>query len=259
MIGIFDSGVGGLTVAREFKRIMPDQPIIYLGDTARVPWGNKSPETIQEYSSQICDFFVAKKISTIVIACNTASAVAGDYLRKKFGQIQFVDVVDPAVERICSGNFSKVAIIGTRATIGSGVYGGRILAKSPKTKVYSQACPLFVPLVEENWTEGAIVRQIVQKYLQTFLDKKVDAVVLGCTHYSLLTSAIRQVMGDKTEIISCAVETAKIFKQKYWEKNQQTGKEACDQYYFTDVNKYHCDLIRKIMKVDVEIKKISFE
>jgi glutamate racemase len=261
MIGVFDSGVGGLTVVREIKKYLPTENILYVGDTARVPWGNKSPETIQRYSAQICDFLVSQKVSKIVIACNTASAVAGDYLRNRFPKVVFFDVVQPAVERVCSENFFRVAVIGTKATIGSGVYQKKIAAKKGNVSVFSKECPLFVPLVEEGWMSGAIPSAIAKKYFQSFAARNVEVMVLGCTHYPFLIPTIRRAVGKNIKIINCATETAKALKKDESSQRQRRkpSKQGKDKYCFTDASPHYHKMIMRIMKEKISIKKISFK
>ncbi|MCK9379390.1 MAG: glutamate racemase, partial [Candidatus Moranbacteria bacterium] len=186
MIGVFDSGIGGLTVVKEIKKVMPDCSIIYFGDTARYPWGNKNAETVQRYSEEICDFLIAQGVKDIVIACNTASTFAGDYLRKKFPKINFFNVIDPVISRIASELKKKnhkvsVGIIGTRGTIESGVYGKKIKKANPQAKVISQACPLFVSLVEEGMANCKVAEIVVSDYLAKLKKEKVEVLILGCT------------------------------------------------------------------------------
>ena len=196
-IGVFDSGVGGLTVAREISRQLPYENIVYFGDTARVPYGSKSQNTIIRFSEQIIRFLRTKQVKAIVIACNTASALALDAVKDEF-DLPIIGVVIPgaraAVEATTNG---KVGVVGTEATVQSGMYTKVIQGMNPKIEVIEKACPLFVPLVEEGFKEHIVTREIIEYYLESMRNTDIDAMILGCTHYPLLRSKIREYMGDK--------------------------------------------------------------
>ena len=195
-IGVFDSGVGGLTVAREISRQLPYENIVYFGDTARVPYGSKSQNTIIRFSEQIIRFLRTKQVKAIVIACNTASALALDAVKDEF-DLPIIGVVIPgaraAVEATTNG---KVGVVGTEATVQSGMYTKVIQGMNPKIEVIEKACPLFVPLVEEGFKEHIVTREIIEYYLESMRNTDIDAMILGCTHYPLLRSKIREYMGD---------------------------------------------------------------
>ena len=199
-IGVFDSGVGGLTVAREISRQLPYENIVYFGDTARVPYGSKSQNTIIRFSEQIIRFLRTKQVKAIVIACNTASALALDAVKDEF-DLPIIGVVIPgaraAVEATTNG---KVGVVGTEATVQSGMYTKVIQGMNPKIEVIEKACPLFVPLVEEGFKEHIVTREIIEYYLESMRNTDIDAMILGCTHYPLLRSKIREYMGDKIQI-----------------------------------------------------------
>lgn len=258
MVGIFDSGIGGLTVVREIKKRFPDKPIIYFGDTARVPWGNKSEKIVRQYSSEICDFLISKGCSKIVIACNTASALASEYLRKKYPEIIFVDVVNPTIEKIAKIKDDskpkplKVGVIGTKATIASKAYEEKIKKEGGEIKVLSQACPLFVPLVEENQIGTETTRRIVKEYLGCLKEEEIDVLILGCTHYPLLREKISLFLGRQTKIINSAAEAAKKIKSSNFNPANENRK---DKYYFSDWTENHQELSEKILnkKIEVEI------
>ena len=207
-IGVFDSGVGGLTVAREISRQLPYENIVYFGDTARVPYGSKSQNTIIRFSEQIIRFLRTKQVKAIVIACNTASALALDAVKDEF-DLPIIGVVIPgaraAVEATTNG---KVGVVGTEATVQSGMYTKVIQQMNPAIEVIEKACPLFVPLVEEGFKEHIVTREIIEYYLESMRDTDIDAMILGCTHYPLLRSKIREYMGDKIQIVNPAYETA---------------------------------------------------
>ena len=191
MLGIFDSGIGGLTVVRALLRSYPQTPFVYLGDTARTPYGNKSPDRVRQYAIEDARFLLERGATDIVIACNTASALALDVLRSTFHDTRFFDVITPAVSAVVSSSWYKVGVIGTRATIGSDIYASRIATAKPVVEVTSIACPLFVPLVEEGWVRFPETKRIVRRYLSPLRQKQIDALILGCTHYPLLESVIR--------------------------------------------------------------------
>ena len=217
-IGVFDSGVGGLTVAREISRQLPYENIVYFGDTARVPYGSKSQNTIIRFSEQIIRFLRTKQVKAIVIACNTASALALDAVKDEF-DLPIIGVVIPgaraAVEATTNG---KVGVVGTEATVQSGMYTKVIQGMNPKIEVIEKACPLFVPLVEEGFKEHIVTREIIEYYLESMRNTDIDAMILGCTHYPLLRSKIREYMGDKIQIVNPAYETAMDLKRLLEEK-----------------------------------------
>jgi len=207
-IGIFDSGVGGLTVAQEVIRQLPDEHIIYFGDTARVPYGPKSPETVRRYSREISAFLVGEGVKCIVVACNTATAHALDALREAFA-IPIIGVVDPGARAgVAATSSGRVGVIGTVGTITSGAYERAIVAIDPTVSLTTQACPLFVPLVEEDWVAHAAARLVAEEYLAPFGPAAIDTLVLGCTHYPLLKPLLADILGPAVRLIDSAAETA---------------------------------------------------
>ncbi|MDD6035353.1 MAG: glutamate racemase [Lachnospiraceae bacterium] len=212
-IGVFDSGVGGLTVVKEIMEQLPGEAMIYFGDTARVPYGNKSEETVVRYSAQIIRFLLAEGAKTIVIACNTASAVALERVKKEF-DVPVIGVVKPGAKAAAEVTRNgKIGVIGTETTIRSGIYHTFLQKTDPNVTVYGKACPLFVPLVEEGWLgEDAITEQVARRYLAELSEQEIDTLVLGCTHYPLLRSVIQKVMGEKVRLVNPAVETARELK-----------------------------------------------
>lgn len=206
-IGVFDSGLGGLTVVKEIRRRLPSENIIYVGDTARVPYGTKSPATIRRYALQISFFLLQKRVKAIVVACNTVSAVALAALRTL--PIKVYGVIEPGARAAVLGSDSKrVGVIGTPATVASHAYKSAIQRHSPKARVWETACPLFVPLVEEGWTDHAVTRQVAREYLKPVLSHNIDALVLGCTHYPLLKGTLSAIVGRGVRLIDSAEETA---------------------------------------------------
>ncbi len=255
MIGVFDSGVGGLTVVKAIKEIKPSLPLIYFGDTARVPWGDKSPETIREYSHQICDFLISKKVDEIIIACNTASSVAGNYLREKFPDIKIIDVVSPTISAIEKNkNVNKVAVIGTKAVIASQFYDKKIKEAFSDIEVKSKACPLFVSIVEEGWHEESFAEEVAEKYLKDIRDWKPDVLVLGCTHYPLLKKTIKKVIGGNVKVIDSASPVADYIKN---DNIIRLDDSVIDQFYFSDLSPHYQNLIEVILGSSIDSKQLN--
>lgn len=224
-IGIFDSGVGGLTVLREIMRMLPGENTIYVGDTARVPYGTKSPETIIRYSKEIASFLLARKIKLLVIACNTASAAALSVLQQAL-PIPVIGVIEPGAKRaVAATRNGIIGVIGTPATIRSKAYGNAIKRINPKLSVYTQSCPLFVPLAEEGWVDNNVARLTAEIYLHELHSKNVDTVVLGCTHYPLLKEVISSVLGSNVTLVDSAEETVVAIRQAL-EKHQMLNLEG---------------------------------
>ena len=207
-IGVFDSGIGGLTVASEIMRQLPSESIVYFGDTARVPYGPKSPETVRRYSREIAAFLRDQDVKALVVACNTATAHALPTLREEM-PVPVIGVVEPgarAAVRVAARR--RIGVIGTAGTIRSGAYERAIRELAPDAVVVTQACPLFVPLVEEGWVDHPVTRQVAEQYLAPIRDAGVRSVVLGCTHYPLLKQVICGAMGSDVALIDSAAETA---------------------------------------------------
>ncbi len=207
-IGVFDSGLGGLTVVKELFSVLPKENIIYYGDTARVPYGTKSRETIIRYSREIMVELLKHKVKMIVVACNTASSLALDVLKKE-SPVPVVGVIDPGARKaVLSTKSKKIGIIATQSTVKSGKYARRIVDFDPKADVTSQPCPLFVPLVEEGWFDHDITYRVAKEYLEPLKKKDIDTLILGCTHYPLLRNTIAKVMGKKVFLVDSAREVA---------------------------------------------------
>lgn len=192
-IGFFDSGLGGLTSVPVLKRALPNEKVLYFGDTARTPYGSKSPETVCKFSAQIVDYLVSKNVKLIVIACNTVTAMALDMLREKHPDVPIVGVIDPTARRVAADNAPNVGIIGTKVTIESGVYAERIHELNPEISTYSLACPAFVPLIEEGIIDNEIMDLTIKYYMDDFVkDNRIDSLILGCTHYPLIAPNINR-------------------------------------------------------------------
>lgn len=211
-IGVFDSGVGGLTVAREIMRNLPNEKIVYFGDTARVPYGSKSRNTVLRYSRQIVRFLQTQEVKAIVIACNTASALALDTIEKEI-DIPIIGVVKPGADMaIRTTRNNRIGVIATHSTINSNLYPTLIREKRPEIFVFGKACPLFVPLVEEGWTKDPVTEEIAARYLKELMDMDIDTLILGCTHYPLLRHLLQGVVGDRVTLVNPAYETAQALK-----------------------------------------------
>ncbi|HRJ85509.1 MAG TPA: glutamate racemase [Ignavibacteria bacterium] len=208
-IGVFDSGVGGLTVVKELNRLLPNERIIYFGDTGRVPYGNKSKETIVHYSLQVAYFLMKKKIKMLVVACNTASSVSLPTLKRHF-HIPVIGVIDPGARAaIENTKLNKVGVIGTLGTVRSNAYKKALRKIKSSVNVFQEPCPLFVHLAEDGWNRNKIAQMISDEYLKPMKARKVDTLILGCTHYPLLRDVIKTSVGNKVELIDSGRETAK--------------------------------------------------
>jgi glutamate racemase len=214
-IGMFDSGIGGLTVAREVFRILPHESVIYLGDTARYPYGPRSKENIQFMACQITEFLLQHDIKFLLVACNTASASALELLQERFKEIEVMGVIDPgSCAAVLQSANGRIGIIGTESTIASKSYEKIIHNIDPDVTVITKACPLFVPLAEEGWGNDQITKMVVERYLAFFRKENIDVLVLGCTHYPLLDSLIRETVGPDVSIINSGLWTAMALQDK---------------------------------------------
>ncbi len=235
-IGVFDSGVGGLTVVKEIMRQLPGENMVYFGDTARVPYGSKSKTTILKYSRQIVHFLTQKEVKAIVIACNTASALALDEIKHEIN-IPLIGVVEPGAKMAAeSTKNNNIGIIGTESTIKSGIYSKYLREINPDITVVSRACPLFVPLVEEGLLEDRITDDVIERYLHELKEYGIDSLILGCTHYPLIRNAIGRYMGMDVTLVNPAYETAKSLKTLLKEQGllNKTGSQAVYEYNVSD-------------------------
>jgi glutamate racemase len=235
VIGVFDSGVGGLTVLQRIAERLPDESIVYLGDTARVPYGTKSPETVIRYARSCAAVLMDQHAKLLVIACNTSSAFALDILEEELA-VPVLGVIKPGAEHaVRSTKSGRIGVIGTRGTINSGQYQKHIHAIAPAAEVFVQPCPLFVPLAEEGWVEGPVPRQIASHYLEPLLDHDIDTLVLGCTHYPLLKSVIAQVAGEHVRLVDSAEATSETVANTIEELGiHSQGGEPVYRYLVTD-------------------------
>jgi len=237
-IGVFDSGIGGLTVVRALMERLPLESIVYFGDTARVPYGVKSVATIEHFTAQIVDFLLKQEVKMLIVACNTMAAVALKTVIARAGSIPVLDVIEAgarAAVKVSGGR--RIGVIGTPTTINSNAYARRIHALDPAARVHSQACPLFVPLVEEGWLDHQVTRLTAQEYLRPLLTEEIDALVLGCTHYPLLKPLLRDETGQGIKLIDSAETTAELAATRLQEAGLAAGSQepATYRYFVTDV------------------------
>lgn len=263
-IGVFDSGVGGLTVAREIMRNLPKEDIVYFGDTARVPYGSKSKDNIIRYSRQIIHFLQTKGVKAIVIACNTASALALDTVKDEF-DIPIIGVVEPGARAaLAVTENKKIGVIGTEATVRSSMYEKIIEGINPEVSVIGKACPLFVPLVEEGFKKHQVTDEIIDYYLASLKQSDIDALILGCTHYPLLRSKIKEYVGEKITLVNPAYETAmdlkRILQEMEMENPDIEGDHGSYSFYVSDAADKFKQFANSILPYDIETtKQINIE
>ena len=255
-IGVFDSGVGGLTVAREIMRNLPKEDIVYFGDTARVPYGSKSKDNIIRYSRQIIHFLQTQGVKAIVIACNTASALALDTVKDEF-DLPIIGVVEPGARAaLAVTHTKKIGVIGTEATVRSCMYEKIMQGICPEVEVLAKACPLFVPLVEEGFKKHPVTDEIIDYYLSSMTETDIDALILGCTHYPLLRTKIREYVGEKITLINPAYETAmdlkKILVEYDMENPDVEGDHGSYSFYVSDAADKFKQFANSILPYDID-------
>lgn len=256
-IGIFDSGVGGLTVAHAIKQILPGESLIYFGDTAHLPYGDKSAESIRNYSQRITEFLLEHDSKVVVIACNSASASAFDSLKGKFGKTTIlIDVIDPVVDYLSTRNFNKIGVIGTKRTISSGTYELKIKEKSPSTQVISMATPLLVPMIEEGFIFDDISNAIIRTYLSSESLAGIQALILGCTHYPIIKNQISKFFNFNVEVVDSARVVSMILRQTLEKNNllNDSGKVK-DQFFISDYTTYFEKIARMFFEGEINLKK----
>ena len=263
-IGVFDSGVGGLTVAREIMRNLPAEHIVYFGDTARLPYGSKSRDTILMFSRQIIRFLQTQHVKAIVVACNTASAFALDEVAGE-NNLPMIGVVKPGARVAAQVTSNKrIGVIGTEGTTGSHIYRNYIQDIDPEITVIEKPCPLLVPLVEERWIHDSVTRQVLERYLAGLQEQQVDTLVLGCTHYPLLRSIVGEIMGSAVTLVNPAYETALELKQLLAARNLTNPgtdkKEFPYRFFVSDLADKFKVFANSILPYDVEMtQKIDIE
>lgn len=235
-IGVFDSGLGGLTVVNEIRKTLPHESIIYLGDTARVPYGTRSKEVVKKFSLEDAIFLITKKVKCIVIACNTSSALGATQIRK-ISPVPVFDAISPTAKKVASLSLRKTGVIGTRGTIGSHAYRDAIKKLGSKDRIIETACPLLVPAIEEGETSGPIINLLIKKYLNPLKKEKIDSLVLGCTHYPIIKKEIKRHMGPEVKLIDPAEEITSSLGL-FLEKNDllaPKNSKAKRLYFVTDL------------------------
>jgi glutamate racemase len=236
-VGVFDSGIGGLTVVKRLSSVLPEENIVYFGDTARVPYGSKSNSTVIEYSLQDAKFLMNKNVKAIVVACNTASSIALKHLKENFG-VPVIGMIDPGAQAaVNSTRNGRIGVIGTRATINNNAYSQAIKKLSPELQVFEKACPLFVPLAEEGLIDHEATRLIAHEYLTGLREKEIDTLVLGCTHYPLLSKIIQEVVGENVQLIDSGVASAEVVKYELDRHDLHTNRFAVgnQEFYVSDI------------------------
>ena len=260
MIGIFDSGIGGLTVVKALMEYLPGYDIIYFGDTARTPYGTKSSETVKKYALENTEFLLSKGAKIVVIACNTASSVAMESVAENF-DVPIFEVITPAVElSINTSHKLCIGIIGTRATVKSGIYEKKIKEMNPQAKVYSRACPLLVPLVEEGWLKKPETNMIVKKYLHPLKVRQIDTLILGCTHYPLLKNIIQKKIGKKVNVIDSSIAVAnnvKAFLEKHKDLDNMLSKKGRCRFFVSDVTEQFEKTATSMLKRKINLEHVS--
>lgn len=236
-IGVFDSGLGGLTVLKEISKILPNENIVYFGDTARVPYGPRSSATVTKYTFQSINFLLEKDIKAIVIACNTASARSLSAAQERYN-IPIIGVIEPGSRgALMKSKNKRIGVIGTEGTISSKAYELEIKKNEPQANVYSKACSLFVPIVEEGWSDSLVAELTAAEYLKEFDENKIDTLVMGCTHYPMLYKTILKVTDNKINLVNPAVETALSLKSLLEEKDlvNDSKEKGKHEYYVSDL------------------------
>lgn len=257
-IGIFDSGIGGLTVTKEIVRLLPNENIIYLGDTARVPYGPRSKEVIYKFARELVNFLLEKKVKCLVIACNTISATCLEEI-KKISPVSVIGVVDPAVKKALKVTKSgKIGVIGTTGTINSKAYENKIHELDPQFEVLSVACPLFVPLAEEGFSETEATKLIAKEYLEQIKSSGVDTLILACTHYPILDKVIQKITGSQIRLVDSAKPTAEDLKKILEEKGLLADKKnGVLEVFVTDAPDRVYEVASRFFGSELKIRKVT--
>ena len=256
-IGIFDSGVGGLTVAHAIKQILPGESLVYFGDTAHLPYGDKSAESIRFYSGKITEFLLDHNSKVVLVACNSASASAFDTLMDEFKErVILIDVIDPVVDYLSTRNFRKIGVIGTKRTISSGTYDMKLKEKVPGTNVVSMATPLLVPMIEEGFIFDDISNAIIRSYLSNDTLSGIDALILGCTHYPIIRNQISKFFNFNVEVIDSARIVSLILRETLEKNNMlnDSGKVS-DTFFISDYTSYFEKIARMFFEGEINLQK----
>ncbi len=258
-IGIFDSGLGGLTVAKAISQALPNESLIYFGDTAHLPYGDKSKETIIQYSVRIAEFLLQQQCKAIVIACNSASANAFEEVVKKIGkQTLVLNVIDPVVEYIATTEYTKIGVIGTKSTIDSGTYTDKINTRKKGALVLSMATPLFVPMIEEGFIFDDISNAIIRNYLSRHEITDIESLILGCTHYPIISNQISRFYNFEVDIIDSGKIIANSLRTMLTENNLlKDTSSAKNLFYVSDITRYFKLIARMFFEEEIELKKLN--
>lgn len=256
-IGLFDSGVGGLTVAHAIKQIMPQESLIYFGDTAHLPYGDKSAEAIRQYSEKITGFLLEQSAKAVLVACNSASASAFGYLKDKFGnRTILMDVISPVIDYIASRGYKKVGVIGTKRTISSGVYSHLLKEKSPGTKVVSIATPLLVPMIEEGFIYDDVSSQIIRAYLSNESFRGIEAIILGCTHYPIIRNQISRFFDFNVEVVDSSIIVSEAVREILDNHGLLSGRQkGTDTFFVSDYTDYFAKIARMFFGKEIKLIK----
>ena len=260
-IGFFDSGLGGLTSVYELHKLLPEEKVVYYGDTARTPYGSKTPDTIRKFAGQVVDYLMSKDIKMLIIACNTVTSLALDSLRERYPDIPILGVIEPTVRKVVRDGCRRVGVIATKATIGSDVYGRRLVEMDPDMEVYSLACPAIVPLIEEGFTDSDIMELTVRHYMDDFVrEHEFDDLILGCTHYPLIAGHINRLYpgiklyNSSAEVI---VEAAEMLRDR---DMLASGSDRRDRYYASDLSDNFIAMTDRLFEgTDFKVKLVSLD
>lgn len=255
-IGIFDSGVGGLTVLTELRKKLPNENYIYIGDTKRFPYGSKSKETIIQISKRIVDTLISKKVKLIVIACGTATSQALEELKQIYN-IPIIGIIEPTVENQMNEKVKKVGVIATRGTIRSKVWETTICKKNPSIAILSKETPLLAPMAEEGWIDNEVARSAIKEYMKDWKEENLDALILGCTHYPLFDKLLRKELGDTIKIINTGKEIAKSLEQYLKENDLKNEGIGTEEIYLTDTESNFLNVAKQLFHKEIKIQKID--
>lgn len=261
-IGVFDSGIGGLTVVKRLSSVLPEENIVYFGDTARVPYGSKSNSTVIEYSLQDAKFLINKNVKAIVVACNTASSIALKEIKENF-TVPVIGMIEPgALAAVNNTRNGRIGVIGTRATINNKAYSSEIKKINSKIQIFEKACPLFVPLAEEGWINHDATKLIAREYLDELRAKDIDTLVLGCTHYPILSEVIQEAVGENVKLIDSGVASAEVVKNELDRFNLHTNSYSAghQEFYVSDIPVKFQEIAELFLSRPVKhVRKIDLE
>ena len=255
-IGIFDSGVGGLTVLAEIRKNLPNENIIYLGDTKNFPYGNRSKQEIIEFAIQNVEILIKKQVKVIIIACGTATSQALDVLKEKF-DIPIIGIIEPTVEYVKNKNYKEIGVIATEGTIRSGAWEQKLKEKIPQIEVTNKACPMLATIAEEGKAQSEEGRQVIKEYMKPFKEKRINKIILGCTHYPIYKKIIREELGYEVELINTGVTVSK-YLQNYLKQNKMENNETSkkENIYLTKPEKEFKKIAKNILNENLDIQAI---